>query len=303
MNWFFLALIGPALWSISNHLDKYLISKYFKGGGVGSLIIFSSIFGVFVLPFILLIEPHVLRIQPYHIFILWVNSLFYVLAIIAYLYALRKDEASIVVPIFQMIPVFGYFVAYIILGETLTTKQILASLLIIFGAVVLSLDLSNTKPTIKTTVLLLMLLSSFLISIGGVLFKLAALEATFWISTFWSYVGLASIGVFLYAFIKSYREQFLFVMRRNRIPVIGLNGFNEIINMFASLATSFATLLVPITLVWVVNGFQPFFVFIYGVILTLFFPKLGSESLVKKHVIHKLVAITIIFLGTYILNS
>lgn len=296
-------MVGPALWSVSNHLDKYLISKYFKSAGVGSLIIFSSLFGIFVLPFILLIEPNVLRIQPYHIFILWLNSLLYVLGIIAYLYALRKDEASIVVPMFQMIPVFGYVVAYFILGETLNTKQILASLLIIVAAVALSLDLSGTKPKIKTIVLLLMVLSSFLISIGGVLFKLAALEATFWISTFWSYVGLASIGVFLYAFITSYREQFLFVMQSNKIPVIGLNSFNEIINAGASLATSFASLLVPITLVWVVNDFQPFFVFVYGVILTLFFPRLGTESLIKRHVIQKVLAIIVMFVGTYILNS
>ena len=34
MNWFLIALLPPALWSVTNHFDKYLLSKFFKGGGV-----------------------------------------------------------------------------------------------------------------------------------------------------------------------------------------------------------------------------------------------------------------------------
>lgn len=40
MTWFFIALIGPALWSMGNHIDKYLLQKYLRGGGIGALIIF-----------------------------------------------------------------------------------------------------------------------------------------------------------------------------------------------------------------------------------------------------------------------
>jgi len=303
MNWFVLALVGPALWSISNHLDKYLISKYFRGGGIGALIIFSSIFSIFVLPVIYLIEPNVFKIQPFQAFILWLESLTYVVGTIIYLYALRRDETSIVVPMLQIIPVFGYFVAFIVLGETLTTKQILASLVIILSAIFLSLDLTNKIPRVKIGVLLLMLLSSFIYSISGVLFKFAALQATFWVSTFWSNLGLLSIGIFFLIFVKQYRQQFASVLRINKSFVIGLNSFNEFVNMVAGMTTSYAALLVPITLVWVVNGFQPFFVFVYGIILTLFFPKLGSESLLKRHLAQKIVAITIMFLGTFFLNS
>lgn len=303
MNWFFIALFGPALWSITNYIDKYLITKYFKSGGVGSLIIFSSIFGIVLLPFIYLIEPNVMQIQPLNAFVLIINSIISMIGIIIYLYVIQKDEVSVVVPIFQTVPVFTYILAFIILGETLTTMQISASLLVIAGAVILALDISGKIPKLKTAVLVSMLFSSFLLAVGGVIFKFVALKETFWVSTFWSYVGLTILGIFLYIFIKSYRRQFLSVMHTNRIPVIGLNSLNEIINAVAGITFSYATLLAPIALVGVVNGFQPFFVFVYGVILTLFFPHLGSVSLVKKHLIHKIIAIIIIFLGTYFLNN
>lgn len=70
MNWFFIALFAPALWSITNHIDKYLITKYFRGGGTGSLLIFSALIGFAVLPFILVIHPQVFDIQTLNGYIL-----------------------------------------------------------------------------------------------------------------------------------------------------------------------------------------------------------------------------------------
>jgi len=110
------------------------------------------------------------------------------------------------------------------------------------------------------------------------------------------------IAFLLLIFVKSYRNQFVDVVRANKVPVLGLNAVNETINIVAKLAMNFATLLAPLALVWIVNGFQPFFVLAYGVILTLFFPHSGTESLAKKHMTQKIFAIVIMFVGTYLLN-
>jgi len=83
---------------------------------------------------------------------------------------------------------------------------------------------------------------------------------------------------------------------------LSLNGVNEIINITAKVSFNFASLLTPITLTWIVNSFQPLFVFGYGVILTLFFPHISKESLLKKHLAQKLISIAIMFAGTYLLN-
>ena len=53
MNWLFIALLPPILYAFTNHLDKFLLSKYFKGGHVGTLVLFSSLFCVFALPVII----------------------------------------------------------------------------------------------------------------------------------------------------------------------------------------------------------------------------------------------------------
>lgn len=304
MNWFLIALIPPAIWSATNHFDKYLISKYFKGGGVGALMMFSSIIGVFILGVIAIIHPEVLIYPIAKGLFIALNGFVYLLATLPYLYALRKDEASIAVPMFQMIPVFTYFLAWLILGETLSGSQLMGGILIILGAIIISLELSEVnKISIKKEVLILMTISSLFFSLNFIFFKYFAISATFWTTSFWEYVGFAIFSFFLFVFIKKYRDEFISVIKANKVNVLTLNGINEILNIVAKLAFNFASLLAPITLTWVVDGFQPFFVLLYGVILTLFFPHISQENISKKRLAHKFLAIVIMFIGTFFINK
>src|ERR1035437_7394638 len=131
MSWFFIALIGPILYAVANHTDKYLISKYLKGGAVGSLIIFSAIFSIVALPIVILIHPAVFSVSLLQGIVLALNGMLVVVAVLFYFYALHKDEASYVVPFYQTIPIFTFILGYLILGETITRVQGIASIIII----------------------------------------------------------------------------------------------------------------------------------------------------------------------------
>lgn len=302
MNWFYIALIPPIFWAISVHIDKYLVTKYFKGGGIGALIIFSSLIGLFILPFILVFNPQ-LFIKPSLILFIILNGFLYLLATLPYLYALQKDEASVAGPIFQLIPVFSYFLAYFLLNETLTASQIFGGLLIVTGAVVLSLGLSEYKKIhLKKDVFILMFLSSFLFALNFLFFKYFAIDSSFWITSFWEYVGFVIFGIFLFLFVKSYRSEFINVIKKNRVAVLSINGANEIINIIGKITFNFASLLAPITLTWVITGFQPFFLLIFGIILTVFFPHISKEKIGRKHLTQKIIAILFMFVGAYFLN-
>lgn len=301
MNWFIIALLAPLLWAITNFIDKFLISKYFKGKE-GAMIIYSTLIGIPVFVLIYLFFPHVLKINPITALIIILNSFLLVIYLFPYLKALDKADASIVVPIFQTAPVFSYFLAYFILKETISNIQIIGSLLIILGAIGISLKFEGKKIHLTKDVLFLQLLASFLVALNFVLFKLFALELDFWIVSFWEYVGLAIFGIFLLFFVKNYREDFFKSIKLSGKKIIGLNTLNEILNISATIIFSFATLLAPLALVWVVNGFQPVFIFFIGIFLTIFFPHIIKENLSAKIVIQKIIFILIIALGTYLLN-
>ena len=302
MTWFFIALIGPFLYAVANHTDKYLISKYFKGGQIGALIIFSSIFSLLALPIILLANPEIFNISVWRGLVLAVNGSLVVISILFYLYALQKEETSLVVPFYQTIPIFAFILGYYILGETLTLWQGVAFLIILAGALVLSFELGVKQIRFKTKIVLLMLGASFLYALNGVVFKLIAIEDGFWTSTFWSLVGKIILGFIFLSFVPSYRKHFFSVIKDNQAKVLGLNSLNETAVIVADAVTAFATLLAPVALVFLINAFQPFFVLLLGIILTIFLPQFSRESLLGKHLVQKIVGIGLILVGTLCLS-
>src|ERR1035437_4640458 len=160
MTWFFIALLNPILHAGVNHFDKYLISKYFKNVQVGSLVIFSALFSIILLPLVIYLAPDFMQVSLLHGVILTFNGMLLVVAIICYLYALEDDEASIVVPLFQMIPIFGLILGFIFLRESIAFGKIIGALIVILGSVVLSLDIQNKHTQLKKKIIFLMILSS-----------------------------------------------------------------------------------------------------------------------------------------------
>ncbi|MDO8584500.1 MAG: DMT family transporter [bacterium] len=302
MSWFYLALIPPALYAAVNHLDKYLVSRYFANAGAGSLLIFSSLIGAVLFPLVYLFHPEVLAVPPLAALIMIGNGILYIVALLPYLAAIQREETSVATPLFQTIPVFGYVLGYVFLGETLTTPQLFGSLLIIFGALIISLNLTPGQYGVKRTVLGLMILSSFLIAVMGVVFKFVALQESFWAATFWSYVGLALTALFTLIAIPSARREFIASIRANGARFVAQNAAGEIMNICAVLISTYATLLAPIALVWAVSGFQPVFTLAFGVLLTLFIPRWGKERIGSRDLTQKALAIALMILGTYFIQ-
>lgn len=60
MNWFLIALLPPIFWSLTNHIDKYLLENYYKKGLIGYVFIFSAAAAILFLPIIVIIKPSVL---------------------------------------------------------------------------------------------------------------------------------------------------------------------------------------------------------------------------------------------------
>ncbi len=302
MNWFFIAILAPFLWSISNFVDKYLLSSFFKNKGIGALLIFSSLVSIIMMPIFFVMDRNVLEIPLSNIIILVLGGIISVLAILFYLYAINKDDASTVVPFFQLIPVFLYIFGYFLLGESLQKNEIIAGILIIIGAGILSLEIQEDKSIkIKKKLVFLMILSSMLYALYEVLFKFIAIENSFWVSNFWQHFGLLLSGFVFFIFFKKFRTDFISLFKNSKSKIISLNIFNEIITIIGNLFMLFAILLAPIAVVGLVNAYQPLMVFVMGILLTKFIPKLYKEKIDSRNIYQKIFAIVVIFIGTYLL--
>lgn len=302
MYWFFFTLIGPFLYAICNHIDKILLEKYFKDGGVGTLMLFSSLLSGLVLPLIFWIDSTVVDVDFINMFTLTAVSILYTAVLWFYFLALKDEEASITIVFYQLVPVFGLILGYFILGEVLTKLQLIAMSIIIFGTTIVSFEIDNDnnfklrKQTIKY-----MLIATICWALGSVIFKKVALEENVWRSLFWEHAALAVLGIILFTFVRSYRDNFIAVWKKNSRAVISLNFTNEIIYMAGTIIFSFAYLMAPISLVLLGNSYQAIFVFLIGIILTLFFPKVSVEKIQTRNLWQKGFAIAVTCVGTYLL--
>ena len=307
MTWLLFTIVSPVLSALVNYIDKYLIEKVAEGRGVGSLIIFSALMGLPVALLILIFGTNVFIIQPRNALLIMLNGTFYVAWVLPYLYALQKDEASVVMPLFQISSVLAYAFGYVFLGETLYARQFIGCLLILVGAVGITLERKVAKSgkrevKVKTAVLALVSLSCFFIAMSGVIFKSVALEESFWVTSFWENVGIF-LSALLLLRVPGYRSQFLAVLKVNKFKILTLNALNESLISVGRISLNYATLLVPIALVFFVDtGFQPFFVMTFGTLLSLFFPKFTNEDIRFSKIIQKLLAVSIMFAGTYFIS-
>jgi len=301
MHWFLISLIPPLFWAITNYIDTYLIEKHTKKEGIGALIIFSALIGFIIAPAIFVFNPGVLSIPLFDISILIITGIFGVLWVIFYLYALESDETTIVIPLFQIIPVMTFVLGFFILGETLTINQAIGSMVIVIGGFFLGLNLEKEDGlSFKWKPFILMMISSFFVALNEVLFKLVTVPDSFVISTFWSYVGYIIIGIFLYVLVTPYRIAFNNLVRTNTKTFFGLNAINEVVNTTADITMRFAILLAPVALVQSVNSFQPFYILVIGIFLTKFFPHINEQKIDRKSLIQRIVSIAIIIIGSII---
>lgn len=304
MNAFLIALIAPALWAASNHFDKYIIGKYFKSTSVGAMMIFSALIGILVLPVAAFFQQAAFSINPLTALLIALNGCLYLVATLPYLKALKISDASAAIPMFQVIPVISFVLAWIVLGETLTGSQMTGGALVVLGAIIISFEMQEgRKLKLRSDTLALMFLSSFIFALNFLVFKVFAVETDFWTTVFWESVGYIGFATSLLAFAKPYRRDFLAVFRKNGEMVIGLNVFNEVINIIGKLAFNYSSLLMAITLAWIAVGFQPVFVLLYSIILASFFPHISKENVAGKHLVQKIIAIAVMLIGITIINS
>ena len=297
-----ITIFASFLWGITNHIDKFMINGVDESGSsVKTLLVFSTLIaGLVFSPIWLIISNFSISISTTSLIAVLISSLVYILATYFYFIALDKNDASIVVVMFQMIPVFSYILALIFFKENLTTSQIIGSIIIILSAIIISFDFEEKNNKNKFKALLLITLSSLLYAIYFILFDVGIRNSSYNSCAFWFQIGFIIMGIGLIC-MKSYRTTFMKAIKNNGKTYLSLNITNEVLNLIANLLVNFANITIPIALANVLNGFQLTFVFILGILGVKFLPKYFKENLSKKVVLQKVSCIVLSVIGLVVM--
>ena len=234
------------------------------------------------------------------ILILLFNSALYTIANIFWFKALNRDNTTIVVIMLQLIPVFTLLLSPLILqNQHINILQLIGGLLITLAAIILPYEPTRKKFNKKK--LLTLAIMTFVSSgyaLWSIIERYVNQNHDFNQTILWSNITLLFVGIFIFIFIKSYRNSFSKLFRTNKAKVISLNLINEILNSFGDVLSTLAGTLASVALVsFITQGIQPFIVMLMGLFITKLFPKIEKERITKADIIKRTITIIMCLIG------
>ncbi|HWE75680.1 MAG TPA: DMT family transporter [Stellaceae bacterium] len=297
--WLVFAFSGPVLWGVSFHLDKYLVERYFRDRDTATLVVFTALIGLLLLPVVYCWQPDVLRVSPLAMLVIGSSGILTIGAMILYLRALQETDVSVIAPLFQAAPLFAATLGYLVLHEVLNRGQLAGGGLIVLGA--LALSWRRGRKSLTTHAALMMTGCTLSLAIATVVFKFFAIAEDFWTTVFWTYTGEAIFG-FVLLCRPIVRRQFLDILRRYRSALLTVSGMNELVNLGGSLGTRYALLFAPIGIIQAIGSTTSLFVFAFGVFLAFIDPRY-REPLSTPDLAQKLVGTMLITGGVVFVNQ
>lgn len=298
MNWFFLALLAPAIYTVNVFLDKYLIEAKIRD--YRSLPIFGVIVAIFFIATLSFFEGFgLLNFRNSLLIIL--TGIVSIWAFSLYLEALIIEEGSMIIILLQLVPIFVLILSFMLLGERLDIKQFIGFGLLIFAAIAASWK--KTKTSFKfSRALFFIILADILWAIPYVLVKFVSTSISFFSLVVYESIGIILGGIFLYLFVTKIRIAFIKTITTIKKPTLGLVFLNECIFLLGKILTYFAVILGPATLVSVLGSIQVFFGVLFGTCLTLIAPKIFKESISPKDLQRKAGLGLIVLLGIWFIS-
>ncbi len=297
MEWFLLALIGPVLWGMSNIVDKWLLLKYFRSPFSYQVLIGLS--NIVALPILLLAVP--ISFDPIIVAAALSLGTFATFVYVLYNKALMLEETTRIISLMQLTPLLILPFAILFLGEIVSTMNYLGVFLLVAGGVLVSYKKGGWVRGLSLAVGLIILWD--IIWAGfGVTEKWTLGFVDVWSFTFWMTVG-AIVGGLLMLAIPKIRKDFIADARGFDKKVYGFRGLTIATYFIGIIAFYFALSIGPVSLVAAIPAVQPAIVLCYVLLLHVFLPKYPKEDMSKNMLLIKLLAIVLIFIGTWAITA
>ncbi len=298
MSWVNTAILSAAVLGAVNIIDSHLLSRRMPGlrsfllpVGIITLIYGSVLFALFPIPegtskltLLVALASGVLRSA----------------AVTLMLYTLMREEVSLVIPVVHTSPVFVAIMAMPILGESLVYLQWLAVVIVVAGAVMVSIRRGTTgKGAWLGKSFVLLISSSLLLAAANIASKYALAYISFW--------NMYCLSAFCMAFF------FLLISLRPSVFkelhwmqhqgwAISLLIFNETLVVVGAVLSFWAMERGPVSLVSTILGTRPIFVFMFALILSRVSPMFLEWHWTKAILALRLAAVAMIVAGVAIIH-
>lgn len=298
MNWLFYALVAPAVLTITIFTDKFVVGNAVKD--YRGVVILQAIMGFIAGTFFWVITGFpILDLKD--ALIVLTTGIITTFAAALYFKALKEEDASYVIFMFQMIPLFIVILSYFILKETITVKQTLGFLIILFSSLLISIKNWNKIFHIPKTFWVLISMD-ILFACASVLIKFAINATSFKQILSYESWGIGIGGLILYCIFPFIRKAFKKILKTVKRRILGVMFLNEGIYVLSKALSFFAFSIGPVALVSVVGSTQVFYGILFGWLLTILLPKFYHEKRSTGDLFKKVILAIFLILGIILLN-
>jgi hypothetical protein len=226
-------------------------------------------------------------------------GLFPLLAFWFYSKALMVEEISRITPLFQFITIFIVLLSVVFLNEILSVQRYFGIAVIIMASILISYRNSKSGKSFSSA-LKFMIPFSVVLAVHAISQKFLLSYIDYLSLFFWNVLGAFCGILFLMTFSKPRREF------TETVHTVGKRAFfvvfvGEGVYFLGTICWLIATSMGYVSLVSVFVGLQPFFVFVYVLLSSLFVPKLLKEEINGKVIVLKASAIALMFAGTWLI--
>jgi len=239
--------------------------------------------------------------------------------------ALHQSEATRVVPIVgALVPIFSLILSFAFLGETLTSSQLLAFIILITGGALISIKQTKFYLFDKVKARLMEIIGTVLGEVHAryrptsrliinsvvsavffaayyVLMKYIYISQPFIGSFVWSRLG-SFLGVLLMLFVPDWRRLIIQQQKGTKTPKNLLFFLSiRLLAAAAFIMLNWAISLGNVAMINALQGIQYLFLFVIVLIVSARFPKTLNENLGAGVLMQKIIGVVLISLGLYML--
>lgn len=306
-SWILLVVVAQFLYAVVSILDKYIVtagkisnpSKFaFYVGLLSSLTIIVFFFGWINLPFENIQIPSYenVSLPTFKVIVIsFFSAITFLLALISLFSALKKADASDVVPVVGSASAVGsLFLSYIFLGSPLSHNFVIGCIFLIAGSLLVSLFHFGRK------VLFLSLTAGFLFAFHYLFIKLVFNETLFDNGFFWTRITIAFVSLILFLIIKSPKGKKK-VYHKEKRAEIGWVLLDKSVAGIASFLILKAIHLGPFAVIQALGSLQFAFLLVFAVFFGSKTPYACGENCSLRQRLQKTISIFVIIIGFLIL--
>lgn len=291
-NWFFLALLGPLFWTISDFIDKLVIDNH-----VTSTVDFLFTFSL-TSWFCLALLIFIFGVPAPSVNAVFAIALGFSTTLSFYFYALglKHMDTSLAILTFKLVPILAILLAFLIFSAPLKLNEIAAALIVAAGALYLFVELDEGQFTWNKGMPWMLLA----VCMWAVIFVVA--DHLLNTMTFGEYMVLDTFGASLVTlpllcFPRTLKDVVHGIKsaRKNKYRWFFLNTFTDFLAQVC-LKKSFS-LAPTVGAVSLVTQIQSVYGIIAGVLLTVCWPSVFSENISKENITKKIIGSVIIASG------